>query len=144
MRRYLFIAANEWSTWGESELIWSQAAEKSARPGMEVRVCVPDFETPIKEAERLRSASCRISYGRVPSLLYRLRLKFSWLPEDARRHLRAVGNGVDLVVVSQRANTDGLPGMEAARAAGYKYVVIVEGATEFYWPDDVRYDSQPA
>jgi hypothetical protein len=31
MRRFLFIAANEWKNWGGSELLWSRSAEKLAR-----------------------------------------------------------------------------------------------------------------
>jgi glycosyltransferase involved in cell wall biosynthesis len=136
MRKCLFIAANEWSNWGGSELLWSQAAEKLARRGIEVRASVPDFGKPIKEVEHLRSTGCRIFYRRAPSLLYRLGRRLFPLPEYARRHVRAVGNGVDLVVISQGSNIDGLGWMEEARAAGYKYVVIAEGGTELFWPDD--------
>jgi len=99
---------------------------------------VPDFGRPINEAERLRSAGCQIVYRRAPSLLYRLGRKVFPFPEYARMHVRSVGKGVDLVVVSQGSNIDGLPWMEAARAAGYKYAVIAEGGTELFWPDDDR------
>ena len=136
MRRFLFIAANEWSNWGGSELLWSQAAEKLARRGVEVRVSVRDFGKPISQVERLRSAGCRVFQRKPPSLLYRLGRKLLPLREYACRHVRVVGNGVDLVVVSQGSNTDGLPWMEAARAAGFKYAVIAEGAADFSWPDD--------
>jgi glycosyltransferase involved in cell wall biosynthesis len=138
MRKYLFIAANEWSNWGGSELLWSQAAERLARRGMEVRVSVPDFGRAIKEVEALRSAGCQILYRRVASLLYRIGRKVFPLPEYLSTHVRSAGKGVDLVVVSQGSNIDGLPWMEAARSAGYKYAVIAEGGTELFWPDDDR------
>lgn len=138
MRKFLFIAANEWTNWGGSELLWSQTAERLARRGMEVRVGVWDFGRPIKEVERLRLAGCRIFYRRIPSRLYRLGRKLFFLPEYNRRHVRTIGNGVDLVVISQGSNIDGLPWMEEALAAGYKYVVIAEGGTEWFWPDDDR------
>jgi len=38
MPKFLFIATNEWVPWGGSELLWSSAAERLARRGMEVRV----------------------------------------------------------------------------------------------------------
>lgn len=103
---------------------------------MEVRVSVRDFGKPTNQVERLRSAGCQIFLRRTPSFLYRLARKFFPLPEYARRHLRLAGSDVDLVVVSQGANTDGLAWMEEARAAGHKYAVIAEGAAEFSWPDD--------
>jgi glycosyltransferase involved in cell wall biosynthesis len=136
MRKYLFIAANEWPNWGGSELLWSSAAEKLVRRGMEVRVSVPDFGKAIPQVEHLRSAGCRISHRRPPSFFFRLARKVFPLPEYVRSHVRSIGKGVDLVVVSQGANTDGLPWMEAARAAGLKYAVIAEGATEHWWPED--------
>jgi hypothetical protein len=138
MPKFLFIAANEWSNWGGSELLWSQAAEKLARRGNEVRVSVRDFGGPVKEVERLRSAGCRILYRRTPSLLYRIGRKVLPLPEYARTHMGAARKGVDLVVISQGSNFDGLPWMEKARAAGYKYVVIAQGGAELFWPDDNR------
>jgi glycosyltransferase involved in cell wall biosynthesis len=136
MRKYLFIAANEWANWGGSELLWSQAAEKLARQGMEVRVSVPDFGKPIKEAERLRSVGCRIFYRKAPSLLYRFGRTLFSFPEYAHSHVRLAGKGVDLVIVSQGGNSDGLPWMESARAAGLKYTVIAQAAAEIPWPVD--------
>ena len=136
MRKYLFIAANEWANWGGSELLWSQTAEKLARRGLEVRVSVPTFGRPIKEVEPLRSAGCHIVYRRVNTILHRIRQRIFLLPEYAHTHVRSAGKGVDLVVVSQGSNFDGLPWMEAARSAGCKYAVIAEGAHEVSWVDD--------
>jgi glycosyltransferase involved in cell wall biosynthesis len=134
--KILFIAANEGVAWGGSELLWSQAAEKLARRGMEVRVSVKDWGKPVKEVEGLRSAGCRIFYRRTPSLLHRLGRKILPLPKDANRHLRAVARGVDMVVISQGGNIDGLSWMEEARAAGCRYAVIAECAAESWAPDD--------
>lgn len=138
MRKFLFIAANEWGNWGGSELLWSQTAEKLARRGKEIRVSVPAFGKSIKEVERLRSAGCRIFYRRRPSFLSRQVRKIFPQLEYSLTHVRSAGKGVDLVVVSQGMNTDGLVWMEAARAAGYKYAVIAEGGTELFWPEDDR------
>jgi glycosyltransferase involved in cell wall biosynthesis len=136
MRKILFIAANEWANWGGSELLWSGTAERLARRGIDVRVSVPDFGKAIPEVEALHSAGCRISYRRPPSFLSRLARKVLPLPERVHSHVRSIGGSVDLVVVSQGANTDGLPWMEAAHAAGLKYAVIAEGATDHWWPED--------
>ena len=136
MRKYLFIAANEGTNWGGSELLWSSAAEKLVRRGDEVRVSVRDFGKPIRIVERVRSAGCQIFYRRQPSFISRQVRKIFPLPEYSLAHVRSVGDRVDLVVISQGSNLDGLQWMEAARAAGHKYVVIVQSATANFWPDD--------
>jgi len=136
MRKYLFIAGNEWPDWGGSELLWSSAAEKLARRGDEVRVSVRDFGKPIRIVERVRSAGCQIFYRRAPSFVSRQIRKIFPLAEYPLAHVRSVGNGVDLVVISQGSNADGLPWMEASRAAGYRYAIIVQSAAVNFWPDD--------
>ena len=136
MRKYLFIAANEGTSWGGSELLWSSAAEKLVRRGDEVRVSVRDFGKPISIVERVRSAGCQIFYRRQPSFISRQIRRIFPLPEYSLAHVRSVGNGVDLVVISQGSNSDGLHWMEAARAAGYKYAVIAHSAVVYFWPND--------
>src|ERR1017187_5052167 len=136
MRKYLFIAANEGTSWGGSELLWSSAAEKLVRRGDEVRVSVRDFGKPISIVERVRSAGCQIFYRRQPSFITRQIRRIFPLPEYSLAHVRSVGKGVDLIVISQGSNSDGLHWMEASRAAGYKYVVIAQSAAANFWPDD--------
>jgi glycosyltransferase involved in cell wall biosynthesis len=134
--KFLFIAANEGVPWGGSELLWSSAAEKLARSGSEVRVSAKDWGKVVPQIGHLRAAGCRIFYRRTPSFLYRLGQKVLPLPEYSGKHLRSVGSGVDLIVISQGGNTDGLVWMEAARAAGLKYAVIAQAAAEVWWPVD--------
>ena len=43
---------------------------------------------------------------------------------------------MDLVVVSQGSNTDGIEWMEAAKAADYKYAAIAHSAVVYSWPSD--------
>lgn len=136
MRKYLFIAANEGITWGGSELLWSSAAERLARCGNEVRVSVKDWGKPVSQVEHLRSAGCQIYYRRPPSFISRQARKFFPRPEHSLMHVRSVGGGVDLVVISQGSNTDGLGWMEASRAAGFQYCVIAQGAVLYCWPED--------
>ena len=136
IRKYLFIAANEWTNWGGSELLWSLTAERLVRRGNEIRVSVPGFARPMREVDRVRSAGGRIVYRRPPSFLSRQVRKIFPISEYNRSHVCSVGNGIDLIVISQGSTADGLVWMEAARAAGLPYVVIVQGASEILWPDD--------
>jgi len=138
MRKYLFIMANEGHRWGGSEPLWSSAAEKLARRGNEVRVSVKDWGQPVPQVEGLRSAGCQIFYRRPPSFLARQVQKIFPRPEYPLMHVRSVGSGVDLVVISQGANADGLGWMEGARAAGNRYAAIAHSAVVYWWPvDDV-------
>jgi glycosyltransferase involved in cell wall biosynthesis len=137
MQKYLFIAANEWPHWGGSELLWSQAAEKLARFGNEVRVSVPDFAVQLPIVTRLQLAGCTIFFRDPhPPLFSRLLRKLFPFREYPLQHVLTLGDGVQLVVISQGSNTDGLRWMESARAAAYKYVAIAEGGAELFWPND--------
>ena len=99
-----------------------------------------DWTEPIRQLTLLEAAGCQIYRRKMPSFLYRAARKFLPLPEYARAHVRSLGKDVDLVVISQGSNLDGLNWMEEARAAGLRYAVIAHSAAQFYWPDDERAD----
>jgi glycosyltransferase involved in cell wall biosynthesis len=129
--------ANEGHRWGGSEPLWSSAAEKLALAGNEVRVSVKDWGEAVPEIERLRSAGCKIFLRpQFPPLPYRIGRRIFPLPEYRSVHFRSVSKGVDLVVISQGYNADGLDWMEAARAAGLRYAVIAQSAVVYWWPPD--------
>jgi glycosyltransferase involved in cell wall biosynthesis len=134
--KFLIIAANEGARWGGSEILWSLAAERLVRGGNEVRVSVRDWGEPIPQIEHLRSAGCEIFHRRPPDLVARLARKILPLADYSRAHVRSAGSGVDLVVISQGANFDGLLWMEAVRSVGLRYVVLAQGAAEQWWPPD--------
>jgi glycosyltransferase involved in cell wall biosynthesis len=138
MTKILFIAANDWPDWGGSEILWSQAAEKLAARGIEVRASTRDWTEPIRELCALEAAGGQIHRRKMPSFLYRVARKFLPLPECARTHVRSLGKGVDLVVISQGSNLEGLVWLEEVRAAGLRYAVIAHSAAQFYWPEDER------
>jgi glycosyltransferase involved in cell wall biosynthesis len=141
MRKFLFIAANEWPNWGGSELLWMQAAERMARRGVSVRVSVPDFGKGAPEVEQLRLAGCRMFYRRgFPPFLYRLGSKVLPLPVYNRVQLRSAADGVELVVISQGSVQDGLPWADAAQAEGFRYALIIHGVSELWWPADDQAD----
>jgi|SRR6185437_13670851 len=137
MKKIVFITTNEWASWGGSEHLWSAAAESFARRGIQVHVSVKDWGVPVKQVEHLRSLGCRIFLRRwPPSLTTRLARKIGLLPERTLEHIRRVGAGADLIVVSQGSHTDGLPWMEALRTNGHSYAVIAQAAAEQWWPAD--------
>lgn len=136
MRKIVFISTNESVPWGGSEALWHATAERLARRGVEVCVSVKDWGTPVKQVEHLRSVGCRIVHRRGSSLVYRLGRKLFPRFEYALAHIRTLGAGADLVVVSQGSNLDGLPWMRAAKSNGYEYALIVQAAAEQWWPSD--------
>jgi glycosyltransferase involved in cell wall biosynthesis len=141
MRKILFIAANEWPNWGGSELLWTQAAERMARRGMNVHASVPDFGKGVPQIEELRLAGCRMFYRRrFPPFLYRLGSKVLPLPIYDRVQLRSAADGAELVVISQGSVQDGLPWADAARAERFRYALIIHGASELWWPADDQAD----
>ena len=60
MRKIVFIAANEYVPWGGSESLWSAAAERLARRGVQVYVSIKDWGKPVEQVEYLRSVGCKI------------------------------------------------------------------------------------
>jgi glycosyltransferase involved in cell wall biosynthesis len=138
MSKYLFIMANEGNRWGGSEPLWSSAAEKLVRRGNEVRVSVKNWNVPVPQIEKLRMAGCKIFYRdySIPPFFTRLMRKLFPVPDYRLTHTHTTGLEVDLVVISQGSNTDGLVWMEASQAAGFKYAVIAQSAVVYWWPDD--------
>jgi glycosyltransferase involved in cell wall biosynthesis len=138
MAKYLFIMANEGNRWGGSEPLWSKAAEKLARRGNEVRVSAKDWGEPVPEVERLREAGCQIFYRNdsLPPFFTRQIRRIFPKPEFHRGHVQAAASGVDLIVISQGANWDGLLWIEAAQATGRNYALIAQSAVVYWWPDD--------
>src|SRR5256885_733695 len=56
--------------------------------------------------------------------------------KDWRGHVRSAANGVDLIVISQGSNDDGLLLIEAARLTGRRYAIVSQSAVVYWWPSD--------
>lgn len=145
MRKYLFITTLEGHEWGGSELLWRSAAEHLARQGNEVRISVKDWGKSVPQIEHLKSLGCVILLRsdkpfRIPSFIPRQIRKVFPPPPYQEAHVRADGGDVDLVVISQTHNEDGLGWMEAARTVGRRYAAIAQNAVVYWWPDDDRAD----
>ena len=138
MRRIAFLSSNEYVPWGGSEYCWARAAERFAERGAEVRVSVMDWRAPVKQVKHLRSAGCRILLRPQRSLTERIKRRFVLRNRYEWHHMKRIGAGADLVVISQGGNTDGFPWMEAAKSLGYPYVTIAEGVPDSWPGDDLR------
>ena len=136
MTKIVFIASNEYVPWGGSEYLWAGAAEKLARRGVRVSVSVKDWGKPVKQVEQLRAAGCRIFKRPVASLARRAVRKLPPWHDYPRRHVRQLGVGADLVIVSQGSMSDGHPWLEAARSLGFPYCLICQGVAADWWPGD--------
>ncbi len=135
MKKIVFIATMQGYAWGGSEYLWSAAAEKLARRGVQVHVSVKYWDKQPKQIEHLRLAGCKVVIRPRPSLVRR-GFRNIFPEREYVRHVRKLGEEADLIVVSQGSSRDGLEWMEAARACGYRYAPIVQGAAEIWWPDD--------
>ena len=136
MRKIAIIASNELAPWGGGEYCWSAAAERFARRGVQVNVSVMTWDRPVKQVEHLRSVGCRIFHRPKLSLPGRAWRRLFFRKGYAWHHVKRVGAGADLVVISQSGNIDGLQWMEAARDQGLDYAVISQSGNEQWWPDD--------
>jgi glycosyltransferase involved in cell wall biosynthesis len=136
MRKIVFIATNEWTRWGGSEILWSLSAERLANRGVQVYISAKDWGAPVREVERLRSVGCRIFKRPPPSLAQRFSRRLFPGRQYSREHVRRLGVDASLIVISQGGNADGLAWMEGARLAGYRYAVISQSASEQWGVDD--------
>jgi glycosyltransferase involved in cell wall biosynthesis len=135
MQKYLFIATNEWE-WGGSEILWSESAERLARSGAEVRVSIPSFGKPLEPVKRVAAAGAKIFFREPFSMIARMARKVLPLRGYQDAHVRSVGEGIDLVVINQSSFRESLPWIETVRSSGLKYVIVVQGASETFWPAD--------
>jgi glycosyltransferase involved in cell wall biosynthesis len=136
MKKIAFIAANEACRWGGSELCWSLAATNLAGRGATVTVSVKDWNSPVMQIEKLRSAGCSVFLRRPSSMVLRAARRIFKSDDFHVKHLRRFALDADLVVISQGGNTEGLLWMEACRKMGLKYTVIAQAASEQWWPED--------
>jgi glycosyltransferase involved in cell wall biosynthesis len=137
MKSIAFISSNDFVPWGASEFSWSAAAERFVRSGAEVRVSVPAWPDPVRQVEQLRDRGCRIYLRRWPPPLSRRIVRQFFSRRDyVWSHMKRVGAGAELVVISQGENMDGLAWMEAAKSLGYPYAVIASGAPDHRFPED--------
>lgn len=143
--RFIFISSN--AGWGGSEELWSAAAAVLAAAGHAVKVYKGDIDEDEPRIRRLRELSCTIrDLKRLPllprpffSLLSLVSYSTSFAWQLARLWLGlASSRRPDLVVVSQGGNHDGLYLADLCRRAGVPYVLIMQKASDLYWPTDVR------
>lgn len=136
-KRFGIISTNELG-WGGSEMCWAAAAEKLVRRGANVSISVKDWGQPVKELERLGRAGCRIFLRPEPTLPGRIRRLVTRRPPQWSC-VRPVASGADLLIVSQGGTHDGLWWSETVHSFDIPYVVIVQSASDQWWPtDDAR------
>ncbi|HEY2460733.1 MAG TPA: glycosyltransferase family 4 protein, partial [Candidatus Acidoferrum sp.] len=135
-----FIMANEGHRWGGSEPLWSEAAAHLARAGNAVSVSAKDWGEPNPRVEKLREAGCQVFYrteqGKIPPFITRQIRKIFPAPEYYLNYVQTMGNGVDLVVVSQGDNRDAHHWLRAIRDSGCRYAIVAQSAVPHCWPDD--------
>jgi glycosyltransferase involved in cell wall biosynthesis len=140
--RVVFVSSN--TTWGGSEELWSAAAAEFARRGHRVSVLKGGIDEAEPRIATLRALGCRVTdlFGvpgvtRVASTLLPRLGGYALLAFHFRLWLALrLSRGVDLVVVSQGGNADGWRQGRACQRMGLPYVLVIQKATDLYWPPD--------
>lgn len=141
--RILFVSSNE-TNWGGSEELWAQTAMVLARRGHRVTAAKPNLRVAHPRLAELRSLGCRmVDLAKVPVVpmrLCKLVLRFtrnaSLVVQLSRLWVAVRMAKPDLVVLSQGGNWDGFLYGDILHRLGVPYVVIVQKASELYWPPD--------
>jgi glycosyltransferase involved in cell wall biosynthesis len=131
-------------TWGGSEQLWCEAAERLARRGHRVITAKPNASADGTRSRFLRDAGVplrELSWPPVPgpveAFLQRLSRPLSILRQIAGLRLALLGRRPDLVVISQGGNYDAVLLVSLCRRLKMPYVLISQKATDLYWPPDV-------
>jgi glycosyltransferase involved in cell wall biosynthesis len=140
--RFVFVSSN--GAWGGSEELWSGAAAVLAARGHEITVfkagADDDYE-PVRRLRALRSRVYDLELLPIPrkaySFLKRVANGLTYAQQLVRLRLGLAFHGrADLVVLSQGGNFDGVYFGDVIRWRNAPYVVIVQKASDLYWPSD--------
>jgi hypothetical protein len=106
-------------------LVWEREFRSLPRAGLPERAGLEYGRQVTLNAKIL--VHYRYDQYRLPAFITRQIRRIFPAPEYKKAHVRSIGDGVDLVVISLGDNwglADGLAWLEAARFSGQKYVVI--------------------
>jgi glycosyltransferase involved in cell wall biosynthesis len=134
MMRVAFISTMEGVPWGGSEVLWSRAANRLARSGVQVGVSAwrwPELAKPIRDLQEL---GCRVVLRSPPSLHTQALRRLGWNCQSAHGWLRRFRP--ELVVISLGIHTEGAEAAAACRRFGLPYALVVQSADEARWPAD--------
>jgi glycosyltransferase involved in cell wall biosynthesis len=141
--RLAFVCSNV--KWGGSEELWSAAAAALARRGHQVSVYKGGIPATEPRIQALRALGCALTDLARPQLPVTRRYPFlrSRRLHELRKILRLAltlffSPRPDLVIISQAANTDGWLHGALCRRMKLPYVLIVQKASDVYWPSDAH------
>jgi glycosyltransferase involved in cell wall biosynthesis len=140
---FVFVSSNP--GWGGSEELWSAVAADLAAAGHAVTVFKDALDDDEPRVRRLRELACKLHdltwfpIRRLASLLRFLSYPVSYGLQLVRLRLGlAFSRRFDLVVISQGGNHDGLFMADLCRRMNVPYVLIMQKASDLYWPTDTR------
>ena len=143
--RFAFLSSNR-TPWGGSEELWSATAAALAAAGHPVTVFKARIDPDVPRIQRLRELGVRMHDlvwmrwvpRRITSVLVRYADPFMVAQQVARLWLGLRRFRPDLVVLSQGGNQDGHLMGELCRRMKVPYALVVQKATDMYWPEDRR------
>lgn len=143
-RRFAFVTSNR--MWGGSEELWAATAAELAAEGHHVtiyRAGTGEDDSP--RLQRLRELGCRIQHLErlpIPRTLYSMMSgNLLLIAQLLRLRFALRRSRCDLIIFSQGINFDGVDFGNIIRKLERPYVLILQKASELYWPHDFRLDS---
>jgi len=124
-------------SWGGSEELWSRAALRLCESSHDIAASV-EF-SPQLSTEVTRLAECGVRLWvreRLPPPRLPMRVWRRITRRRAREYEWLQPQNPSLVIISQGANSDGLPWMKLCLEQGLRFVAIVQCNSEHWWPMD--------
>jgi glycosyltransferase involved in cell wall biosynthesis len=141
--RFSFVSSN--FSWGGSEDLWSETAAALAVRGHFVDVYKNGLERGEGNVPLMVESGCRLTelgrFGPLPKKFSALLATYSYRFSIACQSMKLVAclrlrRRPDLVILSQGGNHDGWPLGSVCRWLGLPYVLVIQKASDLYWPDD--------
>ena len=137
--RFVLVSTMSGYAWGGSEELWSRAALRLREGSHTVAASVefsPQLATQVAGLAELGIrlwVRRRVPPPRLPVRVWRRIMRRK--PKD-KDHEWLRRQNPSLVVISQGANSDGLPWMKFCLKAGLPFVAVVQCNSEHWWPTD--------
>jgi glycosyltransferase involved in cell wall biosynthesis len=141
--RFSFVSSN--FSWGGSEDLWSETAAVLASRGHLVDVYKNRLERDEGNVPLMVKSGCRLTelarFALLPKKFSATLATYSHQLSIACQSMKLLTclrlrRRPDLVILSQGGNHDGWPLGSVCRWLGLPYVLIIQKASDLYWPDD--------
>lgn len=134
--RIVFISDMRTAGWGGSEELWARTAKRMVESGCEVTVNVIRREQVVPQLRDLEHSGCRMRWVPRQTVVRRVSRRLRIPGSDDWSWISGIEP--DLVVSTLSSSAAEQESSLACERQGIPYVLIVQNAAEYHWPNDAE------